>query len=306
MKTIKQLSAGLLISLVSLSAFGQQEKQNENTLLWKITGNGLTKPSWLFGTIHMICSDDAKLSENMKKAIGSCDEVYFEVDMDNLVEMFGALNQMKMRGDTTLKDLLSEENYEKVKNYFESKNSMLPFSMLETFKPILAVSTLQENSMSCATTAVMEEVIMREARVKEKKIRGLESMTYQASLLDSIPYRMQAEQLVQYIDKAGKEGEEGDKELNDMMKAYKQQDLKKLEELMVAADPGMSGFIEILLYNRNHNWADKLKELLPNRSLLIAVGAGHLPGAKGMINLLRMAGYTLTPVDNKLTNFREI
>ena len=306
MKTIKQLSAGLLISLVSLSAFGQQEKQNENTLLWKITGNGLTKPSWLFGTIHMICSDDAKLSENMKKAIGSCDEVYFEVDMDNLVEMFGALNQMKMRGDTTLKDLLSEENYEKVKNYFESKNSMLPFSMLETFKPILAVSTLQENSMSCATTAVMEEVIMREARVKEKKIRGLESMTYQASLLDSIPYRMQAEQLVQYIDKAGKDGEEGDKELNDMMKAYKQQDLKKLEELMVAADPGMSGFIEILLYNRNHNWADKLKELLPNRSLLIAVGAGHLPGAKGMINLLRMAGYTLTPVDNKLTNFREI
>ena len=306
MKTIKQLSTVLLLSLLSVTAFAQHEKGNDNTLLWKISGNGLTKPSWIFGTIHMICSDDAKLSENMRKAIGSCDEVYFEVDMDNLVEMLGALNQMKMRGDTTLKDLLNENDYEKVKTYFESRNSMLPFSMLETFKPILAVSTLQENSMTCTSTAVMEEVIMREARVKEKKIRGLESMSYQASLLDSIPYKMQAEQLLQYIEKAEKGGDDEDKELNEMMKAYKQQDLKKLEELMVAADPGLSGFTELLLYNRNYNWTDKLKNLLPGRSLLIAVGAGHLPGTKGMINLLRLAGYTLTPVDNKLTNFREI
>ena len=131
-------------------------------------------------------------------------------------------------------------------------------------------------------------------------------MSYQASLLDSIPYKMQAEQLLQYIEKAEKGGDDEDKELNEMMKTYKQQDLKKLEELMVAADPGLSGFTELLLYNRNYNWTDKLKNLLPGRSLLIAVGAGHLPGTKGMINLLRLAGYTLTPVDNKLTNFREI
>ena len=74
----------------------------------------------------------------MKKIIEDCDEVYFEVDMDNLFEMVGAMNKMKMKGDTTLKDLLTEEEYDKVKAYFDFKGSMLPFSMLETYKPMLA------------------------------------------------------------------------------------------------------------------------------------------------------------------------
>src|ERR1043165_7790425 len=79
--------------------------------------------------------------------------------------------------------------YNKVKNYFESKQSMIPFSMLETFKPILAASTLQEGDLPCDNTAAMEEVIMREAKEHQKTISGLETMSYQAGMLDSIPYR---------------------------------------------------------------------------------------------------------------------
>ena len=114
---MKRISAGLLVSLVALSALAQENNET-NTLLWKISGNGLEKPSYLFGTIHMLCADDAVLSDNMKKAISNCDEVYFEVDLDNLFEMFGAMNKMKMKGDTTLHDLLSEKDYKKVKELF--------------------------------------------------------------------------------------------------------------------------------------------------------------------------------------------
>ena len=134
---MKKLSAGLIVSLVTMASLAQSGTGN-NTLLWKISGNGLEKPSYLFGTIHMLCADDAVLSKNMKKVIENCDEVYFEVDMDNLFEMVGAMGKMKMIGDTTLKDLLTVEEYEKVKAYFETKGSMLPFSMLETYKPMLA------------------------------------------------------------------------------------------------------------------------------------------------------------------------
>lgn len=301
---MKKISALLLVSLVALTTFAQSEKEN-NTLLWKISGNGLNKPSYLFGTIHMICADDAILSDNMKKAINDCDEVYFEVDMDNLFEMIGVLNKMKMQGDTTLKDLLNEKDYQKVKAYFETKGSMLPFSMLETYKPMLAASTLEEGSMPCETTAMMEQVIMKEAKQYNKKIKGLETMSYQAGVLDSIPYKLQAEQLVEYIDKANK-GENDDTELKEMFKAYKSQDLSKLEELMVETEAGMSGFTDILLYHRNQNWVEKLKLLLPNKSLLIAVGAGHLPGKKGVINLLRSEGYQVTPVENKTSRIKEI
>lgn len=299
-----RFSALFLFSLLSLSALAQKESEN-NTLLWKISGNGLDKPSYLYGTIHMLCADDALLSNNMKKVIRNCDEVYFEVDMDNLFEMAGALGKMKMRGDTTLRDLLNESDYEKVKKYFEGKSSMLPFAMLETFKPMLAASTLQENAMPCENTAMMEQVIMQEAKSHDKKIKGLESMAYQAGVLDSIPYKLQAQQLVMYIDSAGKN--EGDlKMLEEMFAAYRSQDLRKLEELMVETDAAMAAFTDIMLYHRNQNWVKKLKDLLPEKSLLIAVGAGHLPGEKGVINLLRREGYKVTPVENKVSGMKEI
>jgi len=301
---MKKLGSAVLVSLLSLVALGQKEQTNKS-LLWKITGNGLEKPSYLYGTIHMICEDDAGLSDNMKKAIRETDEVYFEVDLDNLFEMIGAIGKMKMKGDTTLQDLLSKSDYEKVKDYFESRQSMLPFSILETFKPMLAVSTLQGSSMGCENTAMLEQVIMQEAKEYDKKVKGLETMAYQAGVLDNIPYKLQAEQLVEFIEHSTKENQES-KDLEEMLKAYKTQDLDKLEELMIATDAGLSGFTEILLYERNRNWVQKLKDLMPKKSLLIAVGAGHLPGENGVIKLLKREGFTLTPVENKITKTKII
>ncbi len=301
---MKRFCAVLLSSLITMTAL-TQKNNSDNTLLWKISGNGLKKPSYLFGTIHMLCKDDAVLSDSLKSIIKNVKDVYFEVDLDNMFEMLGVMGKMKMKGDTTLQDLLSAADYEKVKNYFESKESMLPFSMLETYKPMLAASTLQQGGLPCETTAMMEQVIMQEAKQYNKSIKGLESMGYQASVLDSIPYKLQAEQLVTYIDNANKNGDD-DKELNDMLDAYKNQDLKKLEEMLLKSDPSISNYTDVLLYNRNRNWVAKLKDLLPENPLLIAVGAGHLPGKEGCIDLLRKEGYKVTPVKNKVTRLREI
>jgi uncharacterized protein YbaP (TraB family) len=296
---MKHWTLGMMALSFSMLACAQKQKSSQttvgNTLLWKISGNGLTKPSYLFGTIHLLCAEDATLSDNMKEVIRNADEVYFEVDMDNLMDMMGAMSKMKMKGDTTLRDLLKEEDYEKVKAFFAEKGSQLPFNMLERYKPILAASLLEGGSLPCENTAVMEQVIMTEAKENEKKIRGLETMAFQAGILDSIPYKLQAEQLLKYVEDAGTTT---DTELSEMWKAYNDQDLKKLEELLIKSDVGVNNYTDLLLYHRNHNWVEKLKTLLPEKSLLIAVGAGHLPGEQGVINLLRKAGYTLTPEDN--------
>src|SRR5687768_7192516 len=120
---MKRWSAGLLFSLISVAGCAQQSPTitSNKTLLWKISGNGLEKPSYLYGTIHMICAEDARLSKNMKKAIRDADEVYLEVNLDDMMEMLSVLGKLKMNGDTTLEDLLSKEDYEKVRTYFESK-----------------------------------------------------------------------------------------------------------------------------------------------------------------------------------------
>lgn len=301
---MKRISAALLGSILAIAGLAQ-DNSSEKTLLWKISGNGLASPSYLFGTIHMLCKDDAVLSDSLRNIIRDVKEVYFEVDLDNMFEMLGVLGKMKMRGDTTLQDLLSRSDYEKVKDYFESRESLLPFSMLETYKPMLAASTLQQGGLPCEATAMMEQVIMQEAKEYNKTIRGLESMGYQASVLDSIPYKLQAEQLVSYVDAAMKGGDE-DKELSEMLNAYKSQDLARLEEMLLKSDPSISNYTDVLLYNRNRNWVKKLKELMPGKALLVAVGAGHLPGKEGCINLLRKEGYKVTPIKNNIKILREI
>lgn len=307
------IRAGSVFLLTMLAIVGCAQKANNkkddpgpgNTLLWKIEGNGLQKPSWLFGTIHMLCKDDAELSDNMKQVISDCDVVYLEMDLDNIFEMMGAFSKLKMTGDTTLRQLLSEVDYAKVKSFFEKKSTLLPFSVLETYKPMMASSLLSEGEMPCEGATSMEQIIMIAAKGKGKKIKGLETMAQQAGFLDSIPYKYQAAELVKYIDSSGTENGDN-KEMAELFDAYRNQDLKRLEALMVDSEAGMSSFADILLYNRNATWVLKLKTLMAEKSLLVAVGAGHLPGNKGVISLLRKAGYKVTPVENKRIKTKEI
>lgn len=299
---MKNWSLRLFTILLPLLSFGQKStpQKDTNTLLWQISGNGLQQPSYLFGTIHMLCKDDAVLSDSLKRIIRNCKDVYLEVDMDNIFEMMGLMKSMKMRNDTTLADLMDKKDYDRVKTFFQEKSGLIPFSMLETYKPLLAVSTLAESSVPCESAVAMEQLIMEEAKRNNKNIKGLETMAYQAGIFDSIPYKIQAEQLIRYVDSSAAEKDQENKEFNELADAYKKQDLNKLEELSNKNDIGISNFTDLLLYNRNRNWVEKLKTLMNAKPLLIAVGAGHLPGEKGVINLLRKAGYSVKPVKNSM------
>src|SRR5688572_27166421 len=172
----------------------------ENTLLWEISGNGLKTPSYLFGTMHLLCADDARLSVNLKKAIREADRIYFEIDMDDLQQMMGAFKYMRMTDNTKLSDLLTKEEYTRVREYFEKNRSILPFSMMERFKPYMLTSLISESGMGCEKTNGMEMSIMQEANQYDKEILGLETAEFQAGLFDSIPYQKQAKELLTYID----------------------------------------------------------------------------------------------------------
>jgi uncharacterized protein YbaP (TraB family) len=307
MKTFtKYLLPLFALSIITVKTDAQVNKKPlEKSLLWEISGNGLAKPSYLYGTIHMICKDDASLGDSLISAIQRSDRVYFEVDMDNLMEMLSALKDFKMRNDTTLADLLSKEDYEKVKEYMESKGGMLPFSKLETYKPMLASSLLMESGIGCEESVAMEQLILEEAKKNKKRVDGLETMSYQASIFDSIPYKLQAEQLLKYVNDSGSKSD-ADKQFEEMIEAYKAQDIEKLGEYVKEDENGLGNYEDILIYNRNRNWVEKLKKLMPDKSLTVAVGAGHLAGEKGVIKLLRKAGYTVRPVKYKMKMERVI
>jgi uncharacterized protein YbaP (TraB family) len=281
--------------------------QLEKTLLWEISGNGLTKSSYLFGTMHMLCAKDALLSDSLRYAIASSKEVYFEVDLDNFMETLGAMSYMNMKGNKTLSDFLTPEEYTRVKDYFKNGKSLLPLNMMERMKPYFITAMISESKFPCAEKDGMEMVIMKEAKKQNKNIKGLESIKYQASIFDSIPYDKQAKELVMLIDSAN--ANKGKPANNDsdyqLLDVYRNQDIDKMIEL-TSAEESMKQYLDILLWNRNANWVQKMPTLMKENTLLFAVGAGHLGGEKGVIQLLRKAGYTVRPVTHKPAIEKEV
>ena len=287
-----------LVCAAGLTAFSQSSV-SQNTLLWRISGKNLSKPSYLFGTIHLLCANEIGLSDSLKAAIRTTDRVYLELDMDNLFEMMQAMQKMKMRNDTTLSDLLPEADYKKVKAFFAGKKSLIPFSVLETYKPMLAASMIMQTAFECEEAISMEQLIMQQAKEYDREIKGMETMAYQLSIFDSIPYGVQATQLLSFINDSESEAK-ASKDYEEMASAYRNQELDKLEKLINKEEHGIQQFTDILLYKRNDNWVKKMDGIFSSGPAVIAVGAGHLPGEKGVINLLRKAGYKVEPVENRM------
>ena len=300
---MKKFSLILLFPVLMVSPFGNPEigkaESNpsdslSNTLLWKISGKNLQRPSYLFGTMHVLCEQDAHLSDSLKSVISRCDEVFFEINLDDMMGMVQSLKYMRMMDNRKLSDLLDSGDYHKVRNYFDRQGSILPFTMLERFKPLLISSLIEEDGLDCKVTNGMELVIQKEAHQRAKKINGLETAEFQASLFDSIPYEQQAKDLVNYIDSM----DYYKKSTLQLVEVYRNQDLDKIDSLTRAGEAGMSNYIDLLLFGRNRKWVDSLQNILPSRSVLVAVGAGHLPGEQGLISLLRKKGYAVSPVRN--------
>jgi uncharacterized protein len=298
-----------MLASLGMVACSQQNKSktskpdpaDNNTLLWRVSGNGLIKPSYLFGTMHMICASDLQVSDSLSKAIKNSDKVYLEVNMEDMMGMMMKLlldpSSLTMRGDTSLQDLLTPDEYKKLKAYFEkTAGGMIPFSTLEKMKPFFLQALLMDGAGQCDNMVIVEQMVMEEAKKNEVKIDGLETIDYQLQIFDQIPYKIQAQQLVKMTEDTSKKTDDG---LQLLTNAYRNQELQKLND-MTMSDESVSQYADLLLYNRNSNWVTKLRELMKGSSLVVAVGAGHLPGDKGVINLLRKAGYKVEPVKNNM------
>ncbi|MBS1605131.1 MAG: TraB/GumN family protein [Bacteroidetes bacterium] len=297
---------GLLTAAIGIGCHAQKQSQTSgqgrspiaHTLLWRISGKGITRPSYLYGTMHVLCADDAVLSDSLKAVIARCDELYFEINLSDMAGMLSSMKYMRMNDSKRLSDLLKPDDYARVKDYFAKHASLLPFGMLERFKPMLISGLIEQQGMDCQTSDGMELMIMKEGHPYHKPVKGLETAEFQAGLFDSIPYELQAKELLNYIDSA----DENNKMMRELVTLYKNQDLEGIDKLSQKDDNGISGYMDMLLYNRNRKWARELDSVLTKRSLLIAVGAAHLPGVNGVIELLRREGYTVEPVKNKAPN----
>lgn len=290
------LLSGLLVGYSSCKTPAKfPYKTDGKSLLWEVTGNGLSKPTYIYGTMHIMCPEDAKPGKNLTAIINAIDEIYFEIDMDNMVEMMGAAFAGKMRGDTTLKDLFTEDEYKRINDFFVQHKMGAQFSLLGKMQPLLVGALVYQVMMPCPQMDGVEMAIMKEAAKTKKEIKGLETAAFQSSVIDKIPYKEQAKDLLNSIDSI----EQNKPQLQEMIAVYKQGDVDSLAIASMKGEYNSEQAKELLLDSRNRNWANKFGEITKGKSLLVAVGAGHLGGKQGLLNLLKAKGYSVKAVVNE-------
>jgi uncharacterized protein YbaP (TraB family) len=277
----------LLCSLFLGVAFGQK---SENSLLWKISGNGLKEPSYLFGTIHITC--DATLSEKVKTALDKTQQLCLELDMDDPNLQVEMMNSMMMQNGVTMKSLAKPEDFKTV-DAFLTTNLGFSAEMLNPVKPFMVSAMLYPKMLNCEMQSVEAELI-KIAKTQNEEVIGLETASEQLAVFDAIPYQEQMNELVI----TAKDNMQRDKtELTEMMAIYKSENVEAMITFTEKSPNAMtSKYGDVLLKNRNQNWISRITTIAKNKPTFFGVGAAHLGGKEGVIALLRKAGFTVEAV----------
>lgn len=265
-----------------------------NSLLWKISKTGSNKVSYLYGTFHMLCKEDIILGKSIDDAIANAEEVYFELDLDDPSTMLSAMFFINMKKDTTLSQLLTPEELKRVSVFFRDAIGT-PITMFQRMKPALLEAFLYPSMLNCKNSSGVEQELLTKISAAKKNVLGLETIEDQTSVFDKIPYKVQAKSLLKSVDSFAT----SKTKFAEMVVNYKEQRLDLLSDAIDVDTEGMAAYLDVLLYNRNKNWVKKLSPILTNKNLLIAVGAGHLGGDMGLIDLLRKEGFVVEPIGKK-------
>ncbi|TNE81092.1 MAG: TraB/GumN family protein [Bacteroidetes bacterium] len=282
---------GLLLFFPALLLAQNGQADTAKTLLYRVSGNGLKTPSYLYGTIHAICQDDLQLHDSIFSVLPQCKSLVLETNSDDL-EPMEMIRLSFMKGDTSLKMLLSEAKLKEIETFFKKELNM-PMNGEARFKPILIGTMAMTVLVDCPMSQIasVENVLSIEAKKYKLKTQYLESPEFQLNVLDSIPYMEQAEQLYHMIDHI----DDSKKAFAELTLAYQNMDLQLIDSLMLNDIQGLAKEPSIL-QNRNYAWVAKLKGMMAKEACFFAVGAGHLAGEESIIQLLRKEGYAVEPV----------
>ena len=286
MKTIKTLILGLVaVTSFSFSTQAQTKKANENSLLWEISGNGLARPSYVYGTLHMMCESDFTIKEKVKKAFDKSTKLALELDFDEPSEV-KAMQEMSV-SKVALSTLLIPEDYKKLDVLLKERVGAGANQFEHTSLHSL-LSMIMFKALNC-NPKMYEFEFLQMAQKRKMEILGLEKFATQLAAMDAtFSPPVMVEQLSNY-----------DKKYFDLLtQTYKSEDLKAIYEMV--NDPKFMDEKSkpVMLDNRNSNWVKDMPAMMKNESVFFAVGAAHLGGEKGVIQLLQKAGYKVQPITN--------
>jgi uncharacterized protein YbaP (TraB family) len=294
MKLLTLFTIAAVTVLGSSTSLNAQSKSAaaQSSMLYEVSGKGLAKPSYIFGTFHAICPTEMVPFESLDPYLARTDQMLMEIDMDDPAEIQSMTGGLMISGGKTLKDVLTPEQFVKVD---EMIKSLLGYSAenVKMIKPMMltVMALTSAKAIGCTATAY-DLSLMQAAVAKKKPISGLETVASQLKVIDSRPLEKQAKDLYEM----SLDPQKSIKQLKDLMATYKLGDPEKLIEVTNSQLKDDKDFQIKLLDDRNLAWVPKLETAFKEKPTFVAVGAGHLGGKKGVLQLLREKGYDVRPV----------
>lgn len=281
---MKKLILTAMAFMMTIALFAQ----NKETFLWKISGNGLKKDSYVLGTIHMACGPDFKMEDKINEAVKTTDRIALELNASN-PETVKSL-QAHIGPVPGFFDGLAPEKKQLIDSVLTSKN--LSPAMLDQVGPAVLVSLLSMQAFDCQDPKdikSMELELLKLEGAAGKPVDELETAEFQINLMNEF---FKAEDLYTYLRDLDKMKEQ----TKLLVTKYFNNEVGQVEELLFKTSSMSPEKEEMMLTKRNQEWITKMPEMMKNNSTFFAVGAGHLLGKNGVIQLLKDKGYKVTPV----------
>lgn len=281
-------SIALVICLSFINAIYPQ------SMLWKISGKGLEKPSFLYGTIHIQDKRVFAYGKEVSEAFEQSEVYAMEIVLDEISkEDMEPVIYMKKKN---LKDLYTQEEYDLIDEYCQKKMGV-DLSFLGKMKPFFLSSQLMQIDMPKDMDRPLDADFLKKARQLGKKIVGIEKLKDQMAAIDQISIKEQAELLLKGVQDSVNNMEV----FENLVKAYLHFDFESIQTLL--SDTTLpEKFQEALLIKRNKKMARRIAKIAKKNSSFNAIGAAHLWGERGVIALLRKKGYTVEPIPFKFND----
>ncbi|MDR6563638.1 MULTISPECIES: TraB/GumN family protein [unclassified Arcicella] len=272
------------------------------SVLWIVEDNGLEKPSYIFGSVHEMCKQNFKWDIKIERAINMTKRVYFEIDINNIFEFFRHKRIEKMPEAYSLKDFYSEEDYELVATYFK-ENFNIDIEKKDNISPLFLMLHADYKGLKkiCKKRISYEYEVLKLSQKKYNfpinpgKVNGLETAFERDYILKKISYQRLADIVLHMIRKEYFEESSTALSYAQMISSYYRMDIEEIRDTS-NDDIETQELDNILIDARNRLWLKKMPLIMAEQPTFFVVGAAHLGGENGLINLLKEQGYTVCPL----------
>ena len=286
---MKRILLFITLAACSLTANAQ--------LLWKISGNGLERPSYVFGTHHMASEAICDSIRGFEDAFASVEQVIGEVEtelMNDPATTTRMMPYMMMPEGVKLTSLFTPKEVILINEFIKPR---LGFTLkdLNAMKPtflsnMISLTLSMEHFPEFENQEGIDSYLQSRAKKYGKRVGGLETVEFQMDMLFNEDLETQADDLVDLV----KNGDKAMKATGKLAQIYMTQNMKKINRFMHKGSDKED--IKKLLDDRNMNWIVQMKVIMPETPTMFVVGAGHLPGKNGVLKLLENEGYTVEPI----------